>query len=201
MEKRIGIFKGDNPFEIAKRWMDEAKSLELNDPNAIALSTVDSAGMPNARIVLLKSIEADAFIFYTNYGSVKATEALGSGKAAFVLHWKSLRRQIRCRGFVKREEGAMADEYFASRSTLSRVGAIASRQSKVLESRQVLMDRVELVRGEHGDAVKRPDFWGGIRIEPVEIEFWADGEARLHDRFKWTRSQTAEIWNIVRLFP
>ena len=201
MEKRIGIFKGDNPFEIAKRWMDEAKPLELNDPNAIALSTVDKTGMPNARVVLLKSIETDAFIFYTNYASAKATEALGSGKAAFVLHWKSLRRQIRCRGFATREEGAMADEYFASRSKLSRVGAIASKQSQVLESRQVLMDRVELVRAEHGDALKRPDFWGGIRIEPVEIEFWADGEARLHDRFKWTRSRTAETWNIVRLFP
>jgi pyridoxamine 5'-phosphate oxidase len=201
MEKRVGIFKGDNPFEIAKRWMAEAETLELNDPNAIALSTVDGAGMPNVRIVLLKSIEADAFIFYTNYASVKATEALDSGKAAFVLHWKSLRRQIRCRGFIKREEGEMADEYFASRSTLSRLGAIASRQSQVLESRQVLMDRVELARGEHGDALKRPDFWGGIRIEPVEIEFWADGEARLHDRFKWTRSRTEETWNIVRLFP
>lgn len=201
MEKRVGIFAGDDPFVLAQSWLNEAWEEEPNDANAIALATVDQDGMPNARMVLLKEVEADAFVFYTNYGSVKAQEALGAGKASFVMHWKSLRRQIRCRGTVEKEDGPQADAYFASRSELSRAGAIASDQSKPLESRQVLMDRVTQVRTEHGDCLERPSFWGGIRIRPVEIEFWADGEARLHDRFRWTRSAPDAPWSTQRLNP
>jgi pyridoxamine 5'-phosphate oxidase len=201
MEKRTGIFDGSDPFGLARRWMGAAEDGELNDPNAMALSTVDSAGMPNARIVLLKSIEDDAFVFYTNYESKKAQEAFGSGKAAFVIHWKSLRRQIRCRGVVEREDGPLADEYFMSRSPLSRVGAAASEQSKVLASRAVLMDRVADLKALHGAEMTRPAFWGGIRIRPVELEFWADGEARLHDRFRWTRAAQNADWKIDRLYP
>jgi len=194
MEKRTGIFEGNDPFALARGWMSDAEAGELNDPNAMALSTVDAHGMPNARIVLLKSIEDGAFVFYTNYESE-------AGRAAFVIHWKSLRRQIRCRGFVEREDGPLADEYFMSRSPLSRIGAVASVQSQPLESRQVLMDRVEAVRAEQGDSVKRPSFWGGIRITPVELEFWADGEARLHDRFRWARATPEAAWDVQRLYP
>lgn len=201
MEKRNGIFEGDDPFLIAQRWLGEAEHGELNDPNAMALSTVDENGMPNARIVLLKSIEKNSFIFYTNYGSVKAQEAFSAGKVAFVIHWKSLRRQIRCRGVVEREEGTIADEYFLSRSPQSRVGAVASKQSQELESRQILMDRVSNIQSEYGNEVVRPVFWGGIRIRPVEMEFWADGDARLHDRFRWVFQEKDASWSIKRLYP
>ena len=201
MEKRTGIFAGNDPFAIARKWLGEAEVVELNDPNAMALSTVDDDGMPNARVVLLKSVEENAFVFYTNYGSKKAQEAFGAGKAAFVIHWKSLRRQIRCRGVVEREDGFLADEYFLSRSLLSRVGAVASQQSQVLESRAILMDRVAALKAEYGENVPRPEFWGGVRIQPVELEFWADGEARLHDRFRWVRDGQDAEWKVDRLYP
>ena len=123
MSDRTGIFAGDDPFAIARTWLAEAETGEPNDPNAIALSTVDAGGLPNVRMVLLKEIEDAGFVFYTNYGSAKARELDGAGKAAFVMHWKSLRRQIRVRGTVTREEGPQADAYFASRSLQSRLGA------------------------------------------------------------------------------
>ena len=201
MTVRTGIFAGACPFTLARNWLGEAEKTEINDPNAIALSTVDAQGMPNARVVLLKAIEDDGFVFYTNYESKKAQEAFEAGRAAFVIHWKSLRRQVRCRGFVEREDGPRADEYFMSRSPLSRIGAVASLQSQPLESRQVLMDRVEDVRAEQGASVTRPSFWGGVRIPPVEMEFWADGEARLHDRFRWTRPTPKAAWVVQRLYP
>ncbi|WP_434620521.1 pyridoxamine 5'-phosphate oxidase [Tabrizicola sp. M-4] len=198
---RNGIFAGDDPFAIARAWLAEAEPQEPNDPNAIALATVDADGMPNARMVLLKEIEADAFVFYTNYGSKKGQEIAASGKAAFVLHWKSLRRQIRVRGLTEREEGPQADEYYASRNLKSRLGAWASRQSEPLVSRTALMAEVAKVTVEQGPIPKRPPFWGGIRIRPLEIEFWADGQFRLHDRFRWTRDGTAAPWQITRLNP
>jgi len=198
---RTGIFAGDDPFAIARAWLAEAEPKEPNDPNAIALATVDAAGLPNVRMVLLKDIEADAFVFYTNYTSRKGQEIEGSGKAAFVLHWKSLRRQVRVRGVTEREEGPKADEYFASRSLKSRLGAWASAQSQPLSSRGALMADVARITAIHGPNPARPAFWGGIRIQPLEIEFWADGAFRLHDRFRWSRSAIAEDWTIVRLNP
>lgn len=200
-DDRTGIFAGDDPFEIARRWLAEAEASEPNDPNAIALSTVDASGMPNARMVLLKDIEPAAFVFYTNYGSAKAREIEGAGKAAFVLHWKSLRRQIRVRGQVSREEGAAADSYYASRSLQSRLGAWASKQSSKLSSRTALMAEVAKQTALHGTAPKRPPYWGGYRITPLEIEFWADGAYRLHDRFQWTRAMVENPWEINRLSP
>ncbi|UYV39100.1 pyridoxamine 5'-phosphate oxidase [Rhodobacteraceae bacterium D3-12] len=201
MADRTGIFAGDNPFEIARGWLEEAVGSEPNDPNAIALSTVDADGLPNVRMVLLKDIEDDAFVFYTNYGSAKAQEIDGAGKAAFVMHWKSLRRQIRVRGVVEREEGAAADAYFASRSLKSRLGAWASQQSQPLSSRAALVAEVAKVTAAHGTAPKRPEFWGGYRIRPVEIEFWADGAFRLHDRFRWRRGNSQQNWDVQRLNP
>jgi pyridoxamine 5'-phosphate oxidase len=198
---RSGIFAGDDPFAIAQGWMAEAEPVEPNDPNAIALATVDSAGLPNVRMVLLKEIEPAAFVFYTNYGSRKGREIEASGKAAFVLHWKSLRRQIRVRGITEREEGPQADAYYASRSLKSRLGAWASDQSQPLSSRMALMAEVAKVTAQQGPNPKRPPFWGGIRIRPLEIEFWADGQFRLHDRFRWSRDSLDSPWDIQRLNP
>ncbi|MDE3027633.1 MAG: pyridoxamine 5'-phosphate oxidase [Paracoccaceae bacterium] len=200
MDRNI-IFAGEDPFEIARSWLADAEPKEPNDPNAIALATVDSAGLPNVRMVLLKEIERDAFIFYTNYGSQKAVEIEGAGKAAFVLHWKSLRRQIRVRGLTEKEDGAVADAYFASRSLKSRLGAWASHQSTPLASRGALLAEVARITATHGTNPARPPFWGGIRIRPLEIEFWADGAFRLHDRFQWRRQDIGSQWEIRRLNP
>ncbi|MDF0597015.1 pyridoxamine 5'-phosphate oxidase [Psychromarinibacter halotolerans] len=198
---RSGIFAGDDPFEIVRAWQAEAKETEINDPDAIALATVDADGLPNARMVLLRETEADAFVFYTNYESAKGTELLASGKAAFVMHWKSLRRQIRVRGLVEQENGAGADNYFANRPLQSRIGAWASDQSRPLKSRAELMARVAKAGVTHGPSPKRPPYWGGFRIRPLEIEFWADGDFRLHDRFRWTRSDISSAWDVDRLYP
>ncbi len=199
--ERTGIFAGDDPFRLAQSWLDEAWQSEPNDANAIALSTVDSDGLPNARMVLLKDIEADAFVFYTNYGSKKAQELDGAGKGAFVMHWKSLRRQIRARGLIGKEDGPQADDYFASRSLKSRLGAWASQQSQPLSSRAHLMAEVAKITATKGPNPPRPPFWGGYRLTPVEIEFWADGAHRLHDRFRWTRSGPGAAWDVQRLSP
>jgi len=201
METRTGIFAGDDPFAIAQRWLTEAEAREPNDPNAIALSTVDSQGLPNVRMVLLKEIEPDAFVFYTTYESQKAEELDGAGKAAFVMHWKSLRRQVRVRGLISREDGPKADAYYASRSLKSRLGAWASRQSQPLSGRGALMAEVAKVTAQQGVNPKRPPFWGGYRITPLEIEFWADGEFRLHDRFQWRRADAEAPWTVTRLNP
>ena len=201
MSDRDGIFAGDDPFEIARRWLAQAEQSEVNDPNAIALSTVDPDGLPNARMVLLKEIETDAFVFYTNYESAKARELDSAGKAAFVMHWKSLHRQIRVRGLVTKEDGPKADEYYRSRSLKSRLGAWASRQSRPLSSRTALMAEVAKITAQKGPNPDRPPYWGGYRIDPVEIEFWADGAFRLHDRFVWRRDTPAEKWRIERLNP
>lgn len=201
MMERQGIFAGDDPFLLARKWLAEAERTEINDPNAMALATVDDAGLPNVRMVLLKGITDDAFVFFTNYESVKGHEIARSGRAAFVLHWKSLLRQIRVRGTVSREDAAASDAYYASRKPGSRIGAWASRQSQPLASRAALMAEVDRVRREKGDNPPRPPFWGGFRILPIEIEFWAQGEFRLHDRFRWTRSGLNAPWRITRLNP
>ncbi|SLN36551.1 Pyridoxine/pyridoxamine 5'-phosphate oxidase [Roseivivax jejudonensis] len=201
MTERTGVFAGDDPFEIARNWLAAAEQSEVNDPNAIALSTVDAEGLPNARMVLLKDIEDAGFVFYTNYGSAKGREIAAAGRAAFVWHAKSLRRQIRVRGLTEIEDGEQADAYFASRSLKSRLGAWASAQSSPLESRAALMAKVAKVTAEKGVNPPRPPFWGGIRIRPLEIEFWADGAYRLHDRFVWRRDATDGVWSVERLSP
>lgn len=216
MSERNGIFAGDDPFALAQAWLDEATAVEPNDPNAIALATVDETGLPNVRMVLLKEIEQSAegrdgsFIFYTNYESTKSHEIATTGKAAFVMHWKSLRRQLRVRGTVTREDGPLADAYYASRDLESRIGAWASAQSQPLESRAALMARIEDEAQRHGSTPARPPFWGGFRIHPQEIEFWADGAHRLHDRFLWSRDSRISgekittnswSWTVIRLNP
>ncbi len=199
MADRSGIFAGDNPFDLARTWLAEAEASEPNDPNAIAMATVDENGLPNVRMVLLKEIEDAAFVFYTNYESKKAAELDANPQAAFVMHWKSLRRQIRVRGHVTREDGPQADAYYASRSLKSRLGAWASKQSQPLKSRAALVTEVAKITALKGTNPQRPPFWGGFRITPVEIEFWADGEFRLHDRFQWIRDENQ--WTTQRLSP
>ncbi|MBD0864341.1 MAG: pyridoxamine 5'-phosphate oxidase [Rhodobacteraceae bacterium] len=201
MADRTGPFAGDDPIVLAQAWLAEAEQTESNDANAIALATVDANGMPNVRMVLLKEIALDGFMFYTNYKSEKAANIEATGKAAFVMHWKSLRRQIRVRGPVTREEGPRADAYYASRSLKSRLGAWASKQSQPLDSRAALMAELAKVTATHGTAPNRPPFWGGYRIVPLEIEFWADGAFRLHDRFRWTRDTEDDSWFAQRLNP
>ncbi|WBU57914.1 pyridoxamine 5'-phosphate oxidase [Paracoccus sediminicola] len=214
MSAREGIFAGDDPFGIARQWLSEAEASEPNDPSAIALATVDENGMPDARMVLLKEIESHgngdgAFLFYTNYGSSKSRQIAATGKAAFVMHWKSLRRQIRVRGTVTREEGEQADDYFASRALESRIGAWASRQSQPIESRDALLREVRAQETRQGTNPARPQFWGGFRISPLEIEFWGDGAFRLHDRFRWTKTASSAdspkagqtTWKVERLSP
>ena len=195
------IFEGDDPFEIARRWYLEANETELNDPDAVALATIDERGLPNVRMVLMRFILDDAFVFFTNYESVKAAEILSSGKAAFVYHWKSLRRQIRVRGVVSKEDLELSDKYFGERSVESRYGAWASKQSKPLSDKSVLFESIEKVKVELGSNPPRPDFWGGFKLTPTEIEFWADGKYRLHDRFRWSRSDIAMEWEVNRLYP
>ncbi|MFY9238560.1 MAG: pyridoxamine 5'-phosphate oxidase [Roseovarius sp.] len=201
MSDRSGKFGGGDPFEIARRWLTEAEATEVNDPNAIALASVDAEGLPNVRMVLLKEVAADGFIFYTNYDSAKGQELQATEKAAFVMHWKSLRRQVRVRGTVERFEGPEADEYYASRSLKSRLGAWASEQSRPLSGRTALMAEVAKVTARHGTNPPRPPFWGGFKITPSEIEFWADGDFRLHDRFVWRRETAQSDWEITRLNP
>ena len=201
MTKLSGIFATDDPFQLARDWLTEAEGTEPNDPNAIALATVDPSGLPNVRMVLLKEIADDAFVFFTNYDSAKGGEIEATGKAAFVLHWKSLQRQIRVRGTVSRESDAGSDAYYNSRALGSRIGAWASAQSRPLASKAALMEAVAREGLKHGLHPKRPPFWGGYRIVPTEIEFWAAGDFRLHDRFRWTREDASSAWAITRLNP
>lgn len=201
MNDRSGIFSGDNPIEIIRRWMSEARKIEINDPEAAALASVDKNGMPNVRMVLVKIIEKNSLLFFTNYTSAKANELNFAGKAALVFHWKSIRRQIRVRGVVAKEDGTIADDYYRSRSINSRLGAWASDQSSPLQSREKLETNLQTARKKHGDDPKRPKFWGGFRLTPLEIEFWRDGEHRLHDRFTWKRRGTDAVWQIDRLYP
>ena len=200
---RDGLFAGDDPVAIAQRWLAEAEGTEPEDANAIALATVDPAGLPNVRMVLLKAIETGplgGFVFYTNYEGAKGRELAAAPRAAFAMHWKSLRRQVRARGPVERVEGAQADAYYASRSLESRLGAWASAQSRPLETRAALTAALEAARAEYGANPPRPPHWGGFRLRPVEVELWADGPARLHDRFRFTRADPdAPAWEAVRL--
>ncbi|MEQ5794932.1 pyridoxamine 5'-phosphate oxidase [Paracoccus sp. NFXS7] len=204
MSDRTGIFAGDDPFDIARVWLEEARASEPNDPNAIALASVDADGLPDVRMVLLKDIDGQgldgSFVFYTNYDSAKGRQIEASGKAAFVMHWKSLHRQIRVRGTVTREDGPQADAYYDSRALQSRLGAWASRQSQPLDARATLVAEAAKAGLRHGPRPARPPFWGGYRITPSHLEFWADGAFRLHDRFRWTRDADAG-WSVERLYP
>ena len=193
------IATGTNPFNLFQSWFDEAVAVEINDPDAIALASVSADGMPSVRMVLLRRWSEDGFLFFTNYESRKAGELLATGKAAFCMHWKSLRKQIRVTGQVLRATEAQSDAYFDSRGRGSQIGAWASEQSRPLASRAALMAKVDEFNKKFPGSVKRPPHWGGFCLVPDEIEFWADGEHRLHDRFRFTRGPDG--WDILRLNP
>ena len=195
------IFTTDNPFELFRSWKEEASLCEINDPDAIALATVDENGLPNVRMVLLRFIEDDGFVFFTNYGSAKGMEIEKSAKAAFVCHWKSIRRQIRVRGQICKDQTKLSTDYFNQRPLESRIGAWASKQSRVLENKQELLDKIAKLKEDLGNKPSKPPFWGGFRIRPLEIEFWNDGAYRVHDRFLWQRRDLTSEWRINRLSP
>ncbi|MEH6409253.1 MAG: pyridoxamine 5'-phosphate oxidase, partial [Hyphomonas sp.] len=171
----------DDPIAFFRDWMAEARAAELNDSNAMALATVDSGGMPDVRIVLLKEISAEGFSFFTNLQSQKGQQLAANPRAALCLHWKSLRRQVRIRGDITRVSEAEADTYFASRAAQSRISAIASDQSRPLPDRAVFEQRIAEVSEVYGDGpdIPRPEFWGGFRLAPTEIEFWQDQAFRM----------------------
>jgi pyridoxamine 5'-phosphate oxidase len=196
-----------DPFTLFEAWFADAKGREPNDPEAMALATVDGHGMPNLRMVLLKGLDgperADrGFVFYTNCGSAKGTELIVSSKAALLFHWKSLRRQVRVRGTVGRVSAEEADAYFASRPRGSRIGAWASQQSRPLESRFALEKAVATYTAKFGlGEIPRPPYWSGFRVTPVEIEFWHDRPFRLHERVVFRRASPSEAWSRTRLYP
>lgn len=207
IERRAGLISGDfteaaDPLALFAAWFGEARAAEPNDPDAAALATVDQAGLPDVRVVLMKRADERGFVFYTNEGSTKGSELAANPKAAMVFHWKSIRRQVRLRGPVERVSGAEADLYFASRSRESRVGAWASEQSRVLDSRKTFEEAVAAVETRfHGADVPRPPHWGGYRIVPLAIEFWHDRPHRLHDRVAFTRETADGRWTKTRLYP
>ncbi|MGO4704643.1 pyridoxamine 5'-phosphate oxidase [Microvirga sp. 2MCAF38] len=188
------------PFALFQVWLAEAERSEPNDPNAMALATVDADGLPDVRMVLLKGADENGFVFYTNTESNKGRELLANPKAALVMHWKSLRRQVRVRGNVTRVSDAEADAYFQTRPRDSRIGAWASQQSRPLESRFALEKAVAVNTAKYAiGEVPRPPYWTGFRIEPVSIEFWKDQPFRLHDRVVFTRD--GDGWRKMRLYP
>ena len=197
----------EDPFALFEGWLAEAAVSEPNDPNGMALATVDASGLPNVRMVLLKGLDEAGppdrgFVFYTNLESAKGTELAGSGKAALLFHWKSLRRQIRVRGLVAPVSPDEADAYFATRPRLSQIGAWASDQSRPLESRLAFEKRVAVLTAKFGlGAVPRPPHWSGFRVTPLEIEYWRDRPFRLHDRIVFRRAGLEQPWRKSRLFP
>lgn len=193
--------QSSDPWPLFDTWMEEARASEPEDANAMALATVDADGLPDVRMVLLKSADPAGFVFYTNTESNKGRELEANPKAALVLHWKSLRRQIRARGPVTRVSDAEADAYFQSRPRDSRIGAWASQQSRPLESRFALEKAVAVNAAKYAlGEVPRPPHWTGFRIAPVSIEFWQDRPFRLHDRVVFTRAPDGG-WTTTRLYP
>jgi pyridoxamine 5'-phosphate oxidase len=189
-----------DPFTLFDQWYTEARASEPNDSNAMALATVDVAGQPSVRMVLLKGHGPDGFVFYTNRESRKAGELAAVPRAALLFHWKSLRRQIRIEGAVTLATDAESDAYFASRSRDSQLGAWASDQSRPLDARDTFEARYEAARERfEGGDVPRPPHWGGYRVTPQRIEFWQDREHRLHERRVFTR--TADGWDEGLLYP
>lgn len=196
------IITGENPFTLFAEWMNLAKQKELNDPNAMALATVDEHGMPDARMVLLKGFDENGFVFYTNSQSAKGCELAQNMQAALLFHWKSLRRQIRIRGTVSLLPAEEADAYFNSRPRGSRIGAWASQQSRPVESRKALWQIVSKEAARFNiRSIPRPPYWNGYRVTPSSMEFWMDKPFRLHDRVLFTRAEPQGSWATQRLFP
>ncbi len=192
----------EDPIALFRLWLEEAAAAEINDPEAMALATVDENGLPDVRMLLCKGVDARGLVFYGNVESAKGRELAAHPKAAALFHWKSLRRQARFRGPVTPLTEAEADSYFATRPRQSRIGAWASQQSRPLELRAALEAAVEAYAERLGDSeIPRPPYWRGWRLAPIEIEFWRDGAFRLHDRVRFTRATLELPWDRRRLFP
>jgi pyridoxamine 5'-phosphate oxidase len=195
------------PFALFEAWFKDAERYEPNDPNAMALATVDKAGRPNVRMVLLKAVDppghaSRGFVFYTNYQSAKGEELIANPRAALDFHWKSLRRQVRVRGDISQVSPQEADEYFATRARGSQIGAWASQQSRPLESRLALEKAVALTAMKFNiGKVPRPPHWSGFRLTPLEIEFWHGRLSRLHERIVFRRDKPDGPWQKTRLYP
>ena len=192
----------DDPIQLFKTWMEEAKKSELNDPNAVALATSDKNNYPSVRMVLLKDFNKNGFVFYTNLNSQKGNELKTNPKAALCFHWKSLLRQIRISGSVSLVSNDVADAYYNSRGYESRIGAWASKQSKVLSSRDELINSIKDYKKRFDDQnnVPRPSHWSGWNLSPLTIEFWLDGESRIHERLKYSKDNNG-IWTQSLLSP
>ena len=192
----------DDPFELFNQWYDDASKSEINDPNAMSLATVGENSMPSVRIVLLKSHNRNGFVFYTNLKSRKGAELSENPHAAIAFHWKTIRRQVRIEGRTESVTKNEADEYFQSRARISQIGAWASQQSQPLDSREQLLNAVKSLEKKYENvSIPRPPHWGGLRLRPTRIEFWHDGEFRLHDRFIFEKATNTEGWEITRLNP
>ena len=191
-----------DPIKLFKKWLSEAEEKEIRDPNAMQLATVSKDGMPSVRTVLLKDIIDGDFVFYTNYESRKSREINQTEKGAICFYWKSLNRQVRLVGNLKKVSGEISDKYYQSRSKGSRIGAWASKQSRELESRELLMQKVKLLEEKYIDNdIPRPSFWGGFALKPEEFEFWEDGDFRLHDRFILKPTDVKNEWIAKRHYP
>ncbi len=196
------FFAEADPVVLFAAWLKEARAKEINDANAMTLATVDADGMPDARMVLLKDVNARGFTFYSNEGSAKGRQLSGQKRAALVFHWKSLRRQVRVRGPVSAVSAEEADAYFATRARDAQIGAWASIQSTPMEGRFAFEKRIAEHALKFGvGAVPRPPFWAGWRIEPLQIEFWRDRPFRLHDRLQFIRPEIGAPWRTQRLYP
>ena len=178
----------DDPFKLFEKWFDEAKMKEINDPNALALGTANKTGIPSVRMVLLKDFDKNGFIFYTNLNSQKGNELKDNPNASMCFHWKSLLRQVRIDGTLKLVADKTADDYYNTRAYESRIGAWASKQSSVLKNREELLDSIEIFKKKYKDKnnVPRPDYWSGWNLKPSSIEFWLDGDNRIHERLKYS---------------
>jgi len=198
-----GDFLGaEEPFGLLAAWLEEAARSEPVDSNAMAVATVDTEGLPNARMVLLKDFDHRGLVFYTNTDSQKGRELDVVPKAALVFYWKSLGRQVRIRGPVERVEEAEADAYFATRPRLAQIGAWASKQSAPLESRHAFEKAVALYAAKHAvGTIPRPPNWSGYRVVPLVIEFWCARPFRLHDRLEFRRREPGEPWRRALLYP
>lgn len=192
----------DEPFALFEAWLNEAIKSEPNDPNAMALATVDSDGLPDVRMVLMKGFDTEGFVFYSHIASQKGRELAANPKAALLFHWKSLRRQVRIRGNVTPVSDTEADAYFATRPKQAQIGAWASKQSEALESRFAFEQAIAKVAARYviGE-VPRPPGWSGWRITPSRIEFWHDRPFRLHDRIEFRRDGAGRPWSKTRMYP
>jgi len=192
----------NDPMELFKVWMDEAKKTELNDPNALALGTSDQHNFPSVRMVLLKDFNKDGFVFYTNFNSQKGHDLKNNPKAAMCFHWKSLLRQVRINGEVKKVSNEVADKYYNTRGYESRIGAWASKQGSPLINRDELLQSIKEYKKKYNDETKipRPDHWSGWNLTPSNIEFWLDGDNRIHERLRYTKDGAGN-WNKILLSP